>query len=90
MEGGCASCPYMKMNTLASVHHTLDLIAAAGEGDAAAAASLQRQEPEPYAAALANGQSVAARGCLPIVRMQAFQSTGVMPDELVEAACGAQ
>lgn len=80
-EGGCAACPYMKMNTLAAVHRTLDLLEEESES---ASAHLAAQEPDAYTEDLGDGsESVAARGCRPIVRMQSFQAKGVFPDELV-------
>ena len=71
----------MKMNTLAAVHRTLDLLEEESES---ASAHLAAQEPDAYAEDLGDGsESVAARGCRPIVRMQSFQAKGVFPDELV-------
>ena len=71
----------MKMNTLAAVHRTLDLLEEESES---ASAHLAAQEPDAYAEDLGDGsESVAARGCRPIVRMQSFQTKGVFPDELV-------
>ena len=87
LEGGCAACPYMKMNTLAAMDRTLDLLEeeqASGAGAGAATAHLTAQQPEAYAEALdGSAESVAARGCRPIVRMQSFQANGVFPDEFV-------
>jgi quinolinate synthase len=83
--GGCATCPYMKMNTLDAL---MDLLArlpeAAGVEDprAAVPGELGGFEPETYAEQIA-GRSVASLGTEPILHMRGFQRSGKLPDALV-------
>jgi quinolinate synthase len=51
LEGGCASCPYMRMNTLAALHTLCGLI---GNG---AEATLEAYKPKLYEQGLAWGAS---------------------------------
>ncbi len=76
--GGCATCPYMKMNSLDALE---DLLARLGETGAAAA--LRAYEPRKYAEVL-DGRSVAEVGTLPILHMRSFQRTGALSAELLE------
>ncbi|KAF5743718.1 quinolinate synthase chloroplastic [Tripterygium wilfordii] len=76
IHGGCASCPYMKMNSLSSllkVCHRLpdeqNLISA--------------YKAEKFKLQTPNGKSVAEVGCEPILHMRHFQSTKELPDQLV-------
>jgi quinolinate synthase len=78
VEGGCASCPYMKMNSLDAL---LDLLAALGSTDVAALAAYR---PKTYAEPVA-GRGIAELGTKTIVRMRELQRTGKLPDELVDA-----
>jgi quinolinate synthase len=74
--GGCASCPYMKMNSLDAL---LDLLHALGADDRAALAPFApKQYQEPI-----DGHSIAELGTKTIVRMRALQRDGVLPAELV-------
>ena len=75
-EGGCASCPYMKMNSLDAL---LDLLHALGTGDRAALAAF---EPKQYKEPI-DGRSIAELGTKTIVRMRELQRTGALPVELV-------
>ncbi|KAF6137188.1 hypothetical protein GIB67_030952 [Kingdonia uniflora] len=75
IHGGCASCPYMKMNSLSSLlrvcHHLPDdknIIFAYEAG------RFSSQTPL--------GNAVADVGCEPILHMRHFQSTGKLPDKL--------
>ena len=95
-EGGCASCPYMKMNTLSAL---LDVCACVGgdgkdggdEGLLLAARRATRHE-EALSSVVGGSESsvpaspsstVAEVGCAPILHMRHFQRTGVLSDELV-------
>jgi quinolinate synthase len=73
--GGCATCPYMKMNDLDAL---FDLLEGLGARD------LSGFAPKLYTERL-GGRTVAEVGGEPILHMRAFQATGALPDALVEA-----
>ena len=92
-EGGCASCPYMKMNTLSAL---LDVCACVGgeEGPLLAARRATRHGEALSSVVGGGGEggvssssssaaTVAEVGCAPILHMRHFQRTGVLSDELV-------
>ncbi|XP_002511303.3 quinolinate synthase, chloroplastic [Ricinus communis] len=76
IHGGCASCPYMKMNSLNALlkvcQHLPDEenIIAAYKAD-----RYKRQTP--------SGKSIAEVGCEPILHMRHFQTTKELPEKLV-------
>jgi quinolinate synthase len=78
LDGGCASCPYMKMNSLASLTSVIDKI-----GSDAGEALLAPFEPKKYAAA-DSGPSVAALGCVPILHMRDFTRDKAFSDAFVQ------
>lgn len=76
IHGGCASCPYMKMNSLASLlkvcHNLPD----------------KKNILLPYEAArfksqMHSGKSIADVGCEPILHMRHFQAKKELPEKLV-------
>ncbi|MEC7986291.1 MAG: quinolinate synthase NadA, partial [Myxococcota bacterium] len=75
--GGCATCPYMKMNSLDAMFNVIEMLA---EG---------RQEelipffPQKYTQQI-QGRTAAEIGGEPILFMRHFQRHGVLPDDLVE------
>ncbi|MEZ4381017.1 MAG: quinolinate synthase NadA [Nannocystaceae bacterium] len=73
--GGCATCPFMKMNTLDALTDVLDRVRAGDPGLAA-------YEPKKYGERL-GGETVAAVGSQPILHMRAFQASGRLPDALI-------
>ncbi len=75
--GGCATCPYMKMNSLTALLALLERIER--EPDA----TLVPFHPRTYAQ-LVSGRTVASLGGEPILHMRAFQRSGRLPDALVE------
>jgi quinolinate synthase len=77
LEGGCASCPYMKMNSLAALMRVAGLV-----GDPAGEALLGAQAPRAYAERV-GGRTMAQAGCVPILHMRGFQRGGQLPEELV-------
>jgi quinolinate synthase len=77
-SGGCATCPYMKMNSLEAL---IDLLARMGR---ASRAELAAYEPR-VARERIGGRSVADLGTEPILHMRHFQRTGRLPDALVAA-----
>lgn len=77
IHGGCASCPYMKMNSLSSLltvcRHLPD------EEN-----MLSAYKAERFKLQTPNGQSVADVGCEPILHMRNFQATKKLPEKLVD------
>ena len=84
--GGCATCPFMKMNSLDALRDLLErLPARARLGEAeriAAREALAGFEPEKYAEMIA-GKTVAALGTEPILHMRGFVRSGALPDALI-------
>ena len=74
VAGGCATCPYMKMNSMEALLGVLDRVAG-GQG-------LPGYRPKLYTEQVA-GASAAALGSIPILHMRHFQRTGRLPDALV-------
>ena len=81
-EGGCASCPYMKMNSLTALLSVCAKIGTPGQ------ALLEGYKPRPYAERMEDGRSIAAAGCEPILHMRAFQAAKRLPDMLVADILG--
>ncbi len=75
--GGCATCPYMKMNSLEALIALLERIR-----DGATEDDLRAYEPVRWDEELA-GRPLAAWGTQPILAMRHFQRTGRLSDELV-------
>jgi quinolinate synthase len=73
--GGCATCPYMKMNSLDALMSVLERMRAP--------AALSAHAPRIYREQVA-GQTVAQLGELPIRHMRDFQRSGRLPPALVE------
>jgi quinolinate synthase len=73
--GGCATCPFMKMNTLDAL---MNVVSKTGDLE-----TLQNFEPKKYAEDL-NGRTVAEVGGEPILFMRHFQRHGRMSDRLLE------
>lgn len=76
ISGGCATCPYMKMNHLDAL---LDAVRLTDGRDGPRVAALR---PRPNLAMIA-GRPVAELGSVPILHMRAFQRDGRLPDDLV-------
>ncbi|CAI6000347.1 unnamed protein product [Closterium sp. NIES-65] len=77
VTGGCASCPYMKMNSLDALMSVCHML---GQDDART--RLAPYEPDKFAEPLGPG-TVADLGYLPILHMRHFQKTGRLSEELV-------
>ena len=77
-EGGCAACPYMKMNTLEALFFVCESC-----GSSAGKAMLEGYKPKAYAEQI-KGKSLAQAGCKPILHMRDFQRDGVLPKRLVD------
>jgi quinolinate synthase len=86
--GGCATCPYMKMNSLDALCDLLARLPDRSSADladvevAAARARLSAFEPEKYRETIA-GQTVAALGTTPILHMREFQRGKALSPELL-------
>ncbi len=72
--GGCATCPFMKMNDLDALFEVLDAV---GTG-----ADLTPYEPRKYTETV-GGQTAAELGCEPILHMRHFQRHGGLSPALV-------
>lgn len=80
--GGCATCPYMKMNSFDALIDVFETVARR-EG----LEQMRAFEPRKYEEIL-DGRSVAEVGGEPILHMRAFQKTGRLPDALMSAVAG--
>ncbi|RMH44888.1 MAG: hypothetical protein D6689_01245 [Deltaproteobacteria bacterium] len=78
--GGCATCPYMKMNSLDALMDLLDRVRP-GEPDLAA------YFPRKYVDRI-GGRTIADLGSEPILHMRHFQRTGTLPAALVADVLG--
>lgn len=77
IEGGCASCPYMKMNDLDALLRVCEAVGTPAE------AMLAAYAPQPYAETIA-GKTVAQAGCVPILHMRDFQRDKQLSETLVQ------
>jgi quinolinate synthase len=76
--GGCATCPYMKMNSLDTLLSLIERI------QNEPAASLAAYGPKVYSEPV-GGESIAALGTRSIVWMRDFHKSGQLPAALVDA-----
>ena len=74
--GGCATCPYMKMNSLHALLSLLERV------DVEPRSNLVPFEPRKYIQEI-GGRTAADLGGEPILHMRAFQRTGELPEALV-------
>ena len=79
LEGGCATCPYMKMNHLDALLAVLSTFTKSGQRHLAGYA------PKRYEDSL-QGNSRVNLGTAPILAMRHFSKTKRLPDELVARA----
>jgi quinolinate synthase len=75
--GGCATCPYMKMNSLRALMGLLERV------DSEPGSNLVPFEPRKYVQQI-SGRTVADLGGEPILHMRAFQREGRLPEALVD------
>ena len=81
--GGCATCPYMKMNSLDALCDLLDKLPEADDSlSPVAKVTLASFEPETYSETIA-GRSMADLGAEPILHMRGFQRDGTLPEALI-------
>ncbi|MBN8615284.1 MAG: quinolinate synthase NadA [Deltaproteobacteria bacterium] len=78
VEGGCATCPYMKMNSLDAL---FDLLRSLPAPQAAEPVHLKVFHPNPYEDLVA-GRTIADLGGEPILHMRGFQKSGHIPPDL--------
>jgi quinolinate synthase len=74
--GGCATCPYMKMNSLEALLRVCEAIGTPAEAGLAGHAPRRTTET-------VDGRTIADLGGEPILYMRAFQRSGALPDALV-------
>ncbi|KAI8112737.1 hypothetical protein M9434_004057 [Picochlorum sp. BPE23] len=74
-EGGCASCPYMKMNSLSALMNVCQKVGTDSED------GLAPWKPRPYSE-LIQGKTMAQAGCIPILHMRHFQKNGSLSETL--------
>ncbi len=84
VAGGCATCPYMKMNSFDALIDLLEQMR-----DAADPASLAGFHPRRYTDTI-DGRTMADLGSEPILHMRHFQQTGELPPALMNAIRGQQ
>ncbi|KAI3988751.1 hypothetical protein MKX01_001523 [Papaver californicum] len=77
IHGGCASCPYMKMNTLNSLLRVCQHLPNEKS-------IISSYEAGRFDFRTPLGNSVADVGCEPILHMRDFQATGKLPGKLVD------
>ncbi|KAL8230576.1 hypothetical protein R6Q57_000354 [Mikania cordata] len=82
LHGGCASCPYMKMNSLASLLQVCRSLPF-GKDD------LARHEAGRFSLLTPKGKKIADVGCEPILHMRHYQATKKLPDKLINQILGA-
>jgi quinolinate synthase len=75
--GGCATCPYMKMNSLRALLGLLERV------EVEPRSNLVPFEPRKYVQEI-RGRTAADLGGEPILHMRAFQRAGELPNALVE------
>jgi quinolinate synthase len=83
--GGCATCPFMKMNSIDALCDLLERLPVRGSNEAeviAARHELAGFEPEKYKDTIA-GESIAQLGTKPILHMREFQRGKKLSDELL-------
>lgn len=76
LHGGCASCPYMKMNSLTSLLKVCNNLPLGKDG-------LIRYEAGRFNLRTQKGKLIADVGCEPILHMRHYQATKRLPEKLV-------
>ena len=83
--GGCATCPYMKMNSLEALENLVEKLGQILD-QGSDVQILQKFHPKAYSELL-HGRSIAEIGGEPILFMRHFQSQGKLPQELIDYVC---
>ncbi|KAK8489567.1 hypothetical protein V6N13_123350 [Hibiscus sabdariffa] len=81
IHGGCASCPYMKMNSLSSLLHVCHHLPDERN-------NLKAYETERFKSRTPQGKSIADVGCEPILHMRHFQAKKELSEGLVYQVLG--
>lgn len=76
IHGGCASCPYMKMNSLSSLLQVCQSL----PGDTN---KISAYEAGRFSLKTLSGKLIADVGCEPILHMRHFQATKRLPEKLI-------
>ncbi|XP_023520087.1 quinolinate synthase, chloroplastic [Cucurbita pepo subsp. pepo] len=76
IHGGCASCPYMKMNSLSSLMKVCQNLPNNRS-------AISAHEAKRFKLHTVTGKSVADIGCEPILHMRDFQASKQLPEKLV-------
>ncbi|KAI3761390.1 hypothetical protein L1987_51804 [Smallanthus sonchifolius] len=82
LHGGCASCPYMKMNSLTSLLKVLTSLPHGKDG-------LTQYEAGRFSLLTPKGKLIADVGCEPILHMRHYQATKKLPEKLLYQILGA-
>ncbi|XP_076903987.1 quinolinate synthase, chloroplastic-like [Bidens hawaiensis] len=82
LHGGCASCPYMKMNSLTSLFKVLTSLPHGKD-------SLAQYEAGRFSLLTPKGKLIADVGCEPILHMRHYQATKKLPEKLIYQILGA-
>lgn len=83
--GGCATCPFMKMNDLDAIQDILDRRDRARNGSKQDEAQLTKQlPPQRLKGKMLNGVKATDLGSEPILYMRELMKTKKLPDELVQ------
>ncbi|KAL3628917.1 hypothetical protein CASFOL_027963 [Castilleja foliolosa] len=77
LHGGCASCPYMKMNSLGSLLRICRSLPHDKD-------NLSAYEAGRFSLQTPNGKLIADVGCEPILHMRHFQATKKLPEKLIQ------
>lgn len=78
IHGGCASCPYMKMNSLTALLKVCHSLPSEQNN------LLSAYEAGRFSIKTPNGKLIAEVGCEPILHMRHFQATKRLPERLIE------
>lgn len=81
LHGGCASCPYMKMNSLTSLVKVCNGLPLGKEG-------LKSYEAGRFSLRTPKGKLIADVGCEPILHMRHYQATKRLPEKLIDQILG--
>ncbi|XP_074294663.1 quinolinate synthase, chloroplastic [Silene latifolia] len=80
IHGGCASCPYMKMNSLSALLRICKTIPDEGH-------MLSAYKAARFSSQMVSGRSVADVGCEPVLHMRHFQANRRLPEKLIHQIC---
>eukprot|EP00624_Nannochloropsis_granulata_P006610 evm.model.NODE_49772_length_13611_cov_14.361252.1 len=94
--GGCATCPYMKMNSLDALIDVLERCPDSSSSSSSSSSSGSREIPQsllPYLppkreVQLRSGKSLGEVGAMPIVHMRALMKEGRLSEALVQDVLG--